>query len=135
MLDTGPLLGLINACDEHHDWVRSQFAVIEPPLLTCEPVLTEACFLAERELGRSDSVLKLLDQGVVRLAFSLDANWMSVSELIRRYSSVPMSLADACLVRMSELVEGCTVLTLDSDFRIYRRNRRKSIPVLMPSQS
>ena len=49
-----------------------------------------------------------------------------------RYANVPMSVADACLVRMSELVADCTVFTLDGDFRVYRRNKRQKIPVLMP---
>ena len=132
LLDTEPLLALIDARDRHHGWVRSQFTAIEPALLTCEPVLTEACFLAQRELGRTDAVWGLLDRGVVRLAFSLDDNWSEVSALVRPYSSVPMSLADACLVRMSELTADCVVLTLDSDFRVYRRHGRKSIPLLMP---
>jgi predicted nucleic acid-binding protein len=132
LLDTGPLLALIDARDRHHDWVRSQFAAIERALLSCEPVLTEACFLAQRELGRTDGVCGLIDRRVVRLEFSLDDNWSEVSTLMRRYSSVPMSLADACLVRMSELIEDRIVLTLDGDFRIYRRHRRKSIPLLMP---
>jgi len=46
LLDTGPLLAFIDARDQYHDWVRSQFALIQPPLQTCEPVWTEACFLA-----------------------------------------------------------------------------------------
>ena len=53
-------------------------------------------------------------------------------ELLRRYRNVPMSLADACLVRLSELYGDCAVLTLDSDFRIYRRHGRQVIPVLAP---
>jgi len=49
-----------------------------------------------------------------------------------RYQSVPMSFADACLVRMSELWPKTPVFTLDSDFRIYRRNKRQSIPLIAP---
>lgn len=51
---------------------------------------------------------------------------------MRRYADVPMSLADACLVRMSELSDDASVLTLDSDFRIYRRLGRQAIPLLTP---
>ena len=53
-------------------------------------------------------------------------------ELQRAYADVPMSLADACLVRMTELHEEARVLTTDSDFRLYRRNRRQVIPLLVP---
>ncbi len=51
---------------------------------------------------------------------------------MRRYQSVPMSIADACLVRMSEIYTQSSVITLDSDFRIYRKNRNQEIPVIMP---
>ena len=49
-----------------------------------------------------------------------------------RYSNVPMALADACLVRMAEQHANHTVLTLDSDFQIYRKHRREVISVIMP---
>jgi len=132
VVDTGPLLALIDERDLHHQWVRSQFADIQPPLVTCEPVLTEACFLAQRQLGKTDSVWGLFDYGVVRLAFSLEEHCDEVCALMYRYANVPMSLADACLVRMSERIAGCSVFTLDSDFRIYRRNRRQNIPLWIP---
>lgn len=134
LLDTGPLLALINARDHYHDWVQAEFADIEPPLLTCEAVLTEACFLARREFGSVDALLGVFTTGVVRLSFSLEQNWSEVTALIRQYTDMPMSLADACLVRMSELVSNGTVLTLDSDFRVYRRHRRQKIPVRMPKR-
>jgi predicted nucleic acid-binding protein len=133
LLDTGPLIALIDHRDQHHVWVQSRFAEILPPLLTCEAVLTEACYLARRTDGGTQAALELFERGVVRLAFDLADNLVAVSSLIQRYANVPMSLADACLVRMSELVADATVLTLDSDFRIYRRHKRQKIPLLMPS--
>jgi predicted nucleic acid-binding protein len=132
LLDTGPMLALIDGRDQHHGWTKTQFAAIEPPLLTCEAVLTEACFLARRELGSIESLVGLFTNGVVRLSFSLEQNWSEVTLLMRRYQDIPMSLADGCLVRMSELIRDCTVLTLDSDFRCYRRHLRRSIPLLIP---
>ena len=53
---------------------------------------------------------------------------------MQQYQSVPMSVADACLVRMSELDRNSSVLTLDPDFLIYRRNRSQNIPTIMPSK-
>ena len=78
--------------------------------------------------------LLLLERGVLRLAFDLSDNVRQVRALMKRYGNVPMSLADTCLARMSELVTGSTVLTLDGDFRIYRRHRRQKIPLLMPTK-
>jgi predicted nucleic acid-binding protein len=132
LVDTGPLIALIDHGDQRHVWVQSQFADILPPLLTCEAVLTEACHLARRTAGGTQAVLELFERGVVRLAFDLDANFSQVSSLMQRYANVPMSLADACLVRMSELASDCLVFTLDSDFRIYRREKRQKIPLLLP---
>jgi predicted nucleic acid-binding protein len=132
VLDTGGLIALIDQDDEHHDWVQAQFSEIVPPLLTCEAVLTEACFLARRTNIGPEAVLRLFERGVVQLAFNLAENLVQVSSLMRRYADRPMSLADACLVRLSETVVGSRVLTLDSDFRIYRRHRRQAIPLLIP---
>jgi uncharacterized protein len=132
LLDTGPLIALINRADLHHGWVAAQFDQIVPPLLTCEAVITEACFLAPRTGRPAEESLVLLERGVLRLAFDLDDNFGQVSSLMKRYASVPMALADACLVRMTELVGDGTVMTLDSDFCVYRRHRRQRIPILMP---
>ena len=132
LIDTGPLVAYLDRRDHGHRWAFDRFAEIAPPMLTCEAVITEACFLTRHISGGSESVLRLLEQGAVRIQFSVQEESDALAALMRRYRSVPMSLADACLVRMSELVEDGIVLTLDSDFRIYRRHRRKSIPLLMP---
>jgi hypothetical protein len=95
-------------------------------------VLTEACHLARRTPGGPGAALELFERGALRLDFDLDANLAVVSRLMHRYAHVPMSLADACLVRLSELVAECVVFTLDSDFRIYRRHGRQKIPLLIP---
>jgi predicted nucleic acid-binding protein len=134
LVDTGPLLALIDQRDQYHSWVEGQFARIVPPLLTCEPVLTETCYLAGRVQGGTSAVMELFERGVVALAFDLAEHLAPVASLMHRYASVPMSLADACLVRMSELSAGHVVLTLDGDFHVYRRHKRQRIPVLMPSR-
>jgi predicted nucleic acid-binding protein len=132
IVDTGPLVALLNRADKHHQWTRTALEEVEPPMATCEAVLSEACFLLRRTNGGQDAVLELVARGVVSVAFSLAAELLAVRKLMERYSSVPMSLADACLVRMSELESRATVVTLDSDFKIYRRNRRQTIPLLHP---
>jgi predicted nucleic acid-binding protein len=101
-------------------------------LLTCEPVVTEACFLAHRLLGSSDPVLEFVNTGAAQLTFNLADELDAVRNLMARYANVPMSLADACLVRMSELYPDSVVLTTDSDFIIYRWHGRKAISTLMP---
>jgi predicted nucleic acid-binding protein len=100
--------------------------------LTCESVISEACFLTRHVPHGTESVLRLLEQGAVRAQFSVQEELDAIAKLVNRYRNVPMSLADACLARMLELVENCQVLTLDSDFRVYRRPRCKRITLLIP---
>jgi predicted nucleic acid-binding protein len=134
LVDTGPLIALIDRHDRHHAWAEAQFDEILPPLLTCEAVITEACYLAPRTGRPPEEPLKLLARGVLRLAFDLSENFGRVSSSMQRYANVPMSLADACLVRMSELVTDSVLLTLDSDFCIYRRHGRQKLSLLIPPQ-
>jgi hypothetical protein len=101
---------------------------IEQPLLTCEAVLAETAF----HLGDCGLVLRFLETGLVRLAFDVAAQREELAGLARRYADRRPDLADLCLVRMSELNPHLPVVTVDADFRVYRRNRREAIPVVMP---
>ena len=132
VVDTGPLVALLNSRDAFHEWSREVFSELVPPLSTCESVLSETCFLLRKTNRGADAALELLDRGVIALSFSLAAEVRPVRQLMRRFESVPMSLADACLVRMTELDARATVLTLDSDFTTYRRNNRQRIPLITP---
>lgn len=133
LIDTGPLVALLKRRDQFHDWTKQQWSTIQPPLITCDAVIAEACFLLQGTYGGSAAVMDLLERGAVRVAFDLNQEASSIKALMQRYESVPMALADACLVRMSELLPNSAILTLDSDFRIYRRERNQVISVIMPS--
>ncbi len=132
LLDTGPLVAFLAAGLEHHVWVCDQWKRLHPPLLTCEPVLTEAAFLLKREGREPDPLFALLERGVLRVGLAVEDQLADLRALMRRYRDRPMSLADACLVRLAELHPGANIFTLDTDFRIYRRHGNKVIPVLMP---
>jgi predicted nucleic acid-binding protein len=132
LVDSGPLVAFYSTRDQHHAWAFAQLDALRPPLLTCEPVLTEACFLLQRKGGRPSAILRAVQQGVIQIAFDIETEAASLEVLMDRYSDVPMSLADACLVRLSELHSDCRVLTLDSDFNRYRRHGRQVIPLLIP---
>ena len=103
-------------------------------MLTCEAVVAESCYLLRRLDGGSTAVLELIRRGAVAVAFSLADESTAVARLLKRYHDVPISLADACLVRMSELFTGSEVMTIDGDFRVYRRQGRGVIPTLMPER-
>lgn len=118
IVDTGPIVALLDADDRHHAWVKAQFARLRPPLITCESVLTEACFVIARGAGDAGTVIQLVERGVLSVVQLLDVEAASVARLMRKYKNVPMSLADACLVRLIELTSQSTLFTLDSDFAI-----------------
>jgi len=132
ILDTGPLVAFLNRRDKFHQWALAQWGQIAPPMLTCEAVISEACFLLGSTTTGTDSVMQMLDREVISISFCLNDNLQPVKKLLTKYRSVPMSLADACLVRMSELNSNSQVFTLDSDFSFYRKNGRRVIPIIMP---
>ena len=116
----------------HHEWAKAQFAQLTGPFLTCEAVIAETCFLLARSGFDSSKALALTKRGVVRVAMSLADQAPAVRALFERYDKVPASLADACLIRISELHEPCRVLTLDSDFQIYRRHGPEASGLFQP---
>jgi predicted nucleic acid-binding protein len=131
--DTGVLVAYLMPNDKFHQWAVTSLSDVHYPLLTCEPVLTETCFLLQKVRSGKEKILQLVSQGYIEIAFQLKDEIEFIEQLMQRYSSVPMSLADACLVRMSEIYPNASVLTIDSDFRIYRKLRNQQIPVIMPN--
>jgi predicted nucleic acid-binding protein len=132
VVDTGPLVAYLSAQDVHHVWATELWKTLSPPLRTCEPVLSEAVFVLQRQNLAVDGLFELLNRGVVEVAFALADAQSEIAVLVKRYKEVPMSLADACLVRMSEAHAEAKVFTLDQDFRFYRRHGRQIIPLIAP---
>jgi predicted nucleic acid-binding protein len=128
--DTGFIVAFARRNDQHHVWAVNVAERITEPLLTCEAVLAEAAF----QLESSSYVLALLEDEMLRLAFDCSRNLAALAELARRYEDRHPDLADLCLIRMSELYRHHAVITVDSDFRVYRRNRREAIPIHLPPQ-
>jgi uncharacterized protein len=134
MADTGALAALLDRREHFHAWAADQARTIRPPLLTCEAAIAELCFLlADSPKGQTE-IRTNLSNGNWRISFSLRDEQERVFALMETYRDQPMSLADACLVRMSELHPNSSVFTLDGNFRIYRRNRRQIIPLIIPPE-
>jgi predicted nucleic acid-binding protein len=132
LVDTGPLVALVNGRDRYHGWAKEQLGVIQPPVFTCDAVLAEACYLVRGSRKGPAAILELVSRRLVLPSFRLDDQVDAIVRLMARYTTVPMDLADACLVRASELYESPVVLTVDSDFLVYRRHGRQRIPTIMP---
>jgi predicted nucleic acid-binding protein len=133
IVDTGPLVAFLNRRDCHHSWAVEQFGSLPPPLLTCEAVLLEAAYLVRDLHGGPEAVLELVARGIVAPTSRLLDEIAAVKTVVRPYGR---DLADACLVRMSEIHSDCVLLTIDSEFRdVYRRHGRKSIPTRLPPKA
>lgn len=130
LFDSSALVALLDPREEHHAWSRTAVANLPLPWLTCEAVIVEAFFL----LGRVEAarLVRLLRDGRLRVVSGLGGELEPVLSLMDKYADVPMSLADACLVRMTETQADPLVVTTDSDFKIYRRHSRQVVPCLMP---
>ena len=132
--DTGALASLLDRRERFHGWAAAQAHTLRAPLLICEAVLAELCFLLANSSPARAEIQLNLASGNWRLAFSLSEERERVFALMETYRDLPMSLADACLVRMTELHPGSSVFTLDGHFRVYRRNRRQVIPLIIPPE-
>jgi predicted nucleic acid-binding protein len=134
LADTGPLVAYLDRSDRDHAWAKETFKHLTRPLLTCEAVIAEALFLLRRGSIDPDGLFSLISRGLLVPEFSLSSEIGAIQHLMKIYRNIPMSLADACLVRMAELHENSKVMTLDSDFVVYRKSRRKVIPLLRPER-
>lgn len=130
LADAGFVVALLSRRDTHHRWAVAQASNLAPPWSTCEAALSEAFHL----LGTrgAPALRALLRRRSLQVAFDLSDQMEPVLKLMQKYSDVPMSLADGCLVRMTETFAEAVILTTDADFRIYRRHGRESVPCTMP---
>lgn len=129
--DTGFLYAYLDPDDQHHVWAREQFMQF-PSFITCEAVITEVTHLTSTRLNRPHLVLEMLVLGILEMTYTLRGDEDEVLSLMTKYADVPMDLADACLVRMTEQHRTYQLLTVDSDFLIYRRHGNQIIDVITP---
>jgi predicted nucleic acid-binding protein len=132
LADTGAIVAALRSRDKHHTWARQQWSGLIEPCLTCEAVVSECFFLLEGAKQGKEKLCLLLERGVIRVAFDFADSKQETLSLMRRYQDTPMSFADACLVRMSEMFAESQVFTTDSDFVVYRRLGRQVIPLIVP---
>ena len=126
--DTGFLVAFANARDQHHSWALDVAEDVTEPLLTCEAVLAEAAF----HLGDAGLVLEMISEELIQLDFVCNDHLAQLAALAKRYKDRKPDLADLCLIRMSELHPKHSVITVDENFRVYRRNKREVIPLISP---
>ena len=130
IVDASALVGLLDQREPHHDWARETLLRIPRPWLTCESVIAETFFLVHG--SQAQGLDQMVRGGHLRIALDLTKELSRILDLRFKYADVPMSLADACLVRLSEILPDPLIVTTDSDFKIYRRHSRQVIPVRLP---
>lgn len=132
IVDAGWLVALLSRRDTHHSWAVVQARQHATPWRTCDAVLSEAVHL----LGAPGlpALSALVRRGAVVTGFDLASEMEPVLRLMQKYASVPMNLADACLVRLSETLPDPVILTTDADFQIYRRHSRQIVPCVLPAK-
>lgn len=131
LMDTGPLVAFLSAGDQHHQWAADSFDALTGRLISCEAVVSEASFVVGRDGHRRSVVLELVERMGIEVQ-PLGAELRTLRQMMEKYASVPMSFADACLLRLSELHPSSVVMTCDGDFRTYRRSNRRVVNTLMP---
>lgn len=131
ILDAGPLIAAINRRDEYHRWACDTLEHLGPPFYSCPEAMAEAAALT----GKPGAIVEMIQSKEIILAFDLSEQAAGVIALLTKYSDREMDLADACIVRMTELMRDCRVVTLDrADFSVYRRNGRESISLIAPQR-
>ena len=131
LLDTGCIVALLDRSEQHHAPCAEVVGELEAPLVTCEPVLAEACYLLRQVRGAPAAVLQNVERGIFLVPYRLAGSAAAVSKLMKKYADVPMDLADACLVDMATSYQTGRILTLDRDFRLYRWGKNRPFQLLI----
>ena len=130
LLDTGVIVALLDRSESFHKACARAVREVEAPLVTCEAVITESCYLLRNLSGASGAVIENVAAGIFQVPFQLSQDTAGVRQVLRKYKDRKIDLADACLIRLADEFGTGDVLTLDQDFAIYRWGKNKPFRVL-----
>ena len=130
LLDTGVIVALLDRSESFHRTCAQTVREVEAPLVTCEAVITESCYLLRNLSGASGAVIENIAAGIFQLPFQLSRDTAGVKQILRKYKDRKIDLADACLIRLADEFGTADILTLDRDFAIYRWGKNKPFRVL-----
>jgi predicted nucleic acid-binding protein len=130
LLDTGFIVALLDRSENFHKTCARTVREVEAPLVTCEAVITESCYLLRNLSGASEAVIENIAAGIFQVPFQLSRDTTGVKQVLRKYKDRKIDLADACLVRLADQFGTGDILTLDQDFAIYRWGRNKPFRML-----
>lgn len=134
LLDTSVIVGLLDRDERLHETCAETVRELEGPLITCEAVITESCYLLRNLAGAPEAVIENVAAGIFQIPFQLSRDTAGVKKVLRKYRDRQIDLADACLIRLADEFGTGDILTLDGDFAIYRWERNKPFN-LLPNKS
>ncbi len=131
LLDTGVIVALLDRSEEFHQACAKAVRDLEAPLVTCEAVIAESCYLLRNLPGAPEAVIENVAAGIFQVPFQLSREALGIKQVLRKYRDRRIDLADACLIRMADEFETPDILTLDKDFQIYRWGKNKPFRLLL----
>lgn len=131
LLDTGPIVAMLDRSERRHRECAELAVRLEAPLVTCEAVIAEACYLLRKVQGAAEAVLENVEQGIFLVPYHVTGRATKLARLMKKYADQPMDFADACLVDMAGELGVGQILTLDSDFQVYRWGRNRVFELLI----
>ena len=132
IIDTGVIVAYINRKDSYHKWAINILKTVSPPVITCEPVIIESSYILRKFEKGNQLLFQLIKEHLLEIRFNMQVEIEKIDSLFNQYADLPMSIADACLVRMFEIFHDSKIVTIDSDFKIYRKNKNEIIPLIIP---
>jgi predicted nucleic acid-binding protein len=130
LLDTGVIVALLDRSEKFHKACAQTVREVEAPLVTCEAVITESCYLLRNLSGASEAVIENITAGIFQVPFQLSRDTAGVKQVLRKYKDRKIDLADACLIRLADQFGTADILTLDQDFTVYRWGKNKPFRML-----
>jgi predicted nucleic acid-binding protein len=130
LLDTGFIVALLDRSENFHKACARAVREVRAPLVTCEAVITESCYLLRNLSGASEAVIENVAAGIFEVPFQLSRDTAGVKQVLRKYEDRKIDLADACLIRLADQFGTADILTLDQDFAVYRWGKNKPFRVL-----
>lgn len=131
LLDTGVIVALLDRSEDAHQACAKTLLKLQAPIITCEAVLAESCYLLRNLSGAPEAVIDNVAAGIFQIPFQISKEAASIKQILRKYRDRKIDLADACLIHLASEFETAEVLTLDSDFAIYRWGKNKPFRILL----
>ena len=131
LVDTGVIVALLDRSETRHVQCVTVMEDLERPLVTCEAVIAESCYLLRGLPGAAETILENVERGVFQIPFQLSRSAAPVRSIMRKYRDLPGDFADACLIHLAGELNTGDILTLDRDFELYRWRRNRPFCLLV----